>query len=140
MQPSIHLCNRSALITVVNNMETPDVRCRKERDSHPCLMTEAYDEQHRALWDGRARAEARVGTVVFRSTNDGTSIIASLREGESDLVGRLIDVRMRVYPGVYPTRARHLLEGGTWKECRQCQATLRQVAIRLRPYRLSMNE
>lgn len=32
---------------------------------------------------------------------------------------------------VCPARARHLLEGDMWKNCRQCRAVLRQVAIQL---------
>jgi hypothetical protein len=32
---------------------------------------------------------------------------------------------------ICPARARHLLEGDTWKDCRLCRAVLRQVAIQI---------
>ncbi|KAF2469058.1 uncharacterized protein BDR25DRAFT_264224 [Lindgomyces ingoldianus] len=74
-----------------------------------------------------ARAEADVTLWPLKQTEE---VDMRVSNGHSDLKAES-EQPVKTKGGICPVRVKHLLEGDMWRNCRQCRALLRQVAIQL---------
>ena len=97
----------------------------------PFAITKGVKKEKVCAKDGPEDGSGGPSEAVIQPEETSAQSGVDILEPSSPRLDTTLEDSKKIGRGICPARAKHLLEGDTWKSCELCRAVLCQVAIRL---------